>query len=77
MERVGGDVIENISDFVDQTEDTAFVLKEGLKFRSDKLHRPSIISKTSTRHIDLKCEPSIDSIQHRRFEQNVSRENTS
>ena len=39
MKRVGGDVVENISNFVDQVENTALVLKEGLEFRSDKLQK--------------------------------------
>lgn len=41
MKRVGGDVVENISNFVDQVENAALVVKEGLELRSDKLQKKS------------------------------------
>jgi hypothetical protein len=37
VKRVGGDIVENISNFFDQAENTALVIKEGLELRSDKL----------------------------------------
>ena len=73
MERVGGDVAENISDFVDQTESIVLILKEGLEFRSDKLHNPSISKRYKLQ--ELKYEPSINSIQRKRSEQSESRVN--
>ena len=47
MERVGGDVLENISNFVDEGENGALVLEECLEFRSDKLQKSSISKSTA------------------------------
>jgi hypothetical protein len=35
VKRVGGDVVENISNFLDQAENIVLVVKEGLELGSD------------------------------------------
>jgi hypothetical protein len=75
VERVGGDVVENIGDFVDQGENIALILEEGLEFRSDKLKKIQHQQKYNSD--GLKCELSIDSTQRMMSEQSENRVNTS
>ena len=56
MKRVGGHLVEYISDFFDQVKNTALVLKEGLELRSDKLRNSSKLAQKHKSQNALKLQ---------------------